>query len=50
MLPTKPDPLLVRYADHGEPGPLATDIFCAVCLVMIAVSVGWIIWMVAHAF
>ena len=47
--PTEPDPRLVCYFDHGEPGDVATFIFCGACVALIVFSVGWIVWMVARA-
>ncbi len=45
QLPTEPDPRLVQYWDHGEPGVVETNIFCAACVAMALTAIGWLIFM-----
>ncbi len=46
-LPTKPDPRLIEYRDHGEPGVVATAIFCAFCIAIALTAISWVIFIAA---
>lgn len=39
----KPDPRLIQFVDHGEPGKLATEVFCTACALLVAADIIYVI-------